>query len=137
MSMWVETVKRWTYTEQYDCLSPQASRHHCASPLIRRLYVGKPAKAHALHCRYRNTSNNVGDICLSCVCPVVFCRVLLCSLSCALTFHSVFVFVWVFPYLVVLLDSYGDRGCCTLVYEGTRVTRGDPHGSYCCSLCAR
>ena len=42
--------------------------------------------------------------------------VLSCSVI-SLTFHGVFVFVCMFPYMVVLLDSYGDRGCCTLVQD--------------------
>ncbi|SRR5258706_13508349 len=36
-----------------------------------------------------------------------------------------FVCVCVFTYMVVLLDSYGDRGC-TLVFKGTPVARGEP-----------
>ena len=52
------------------------------------------------------------------VCPVFV-------LSCSVMFHSVFVFVYMLPYMVIMLDSNRDRGCCTF--------GGDPPQ---CSLCA-
>ena len=69
--------------------------------------------------------------------PVGSTFVLSCSvvfLSRSPTFNSLLVCLCVFPYMAVLLDSYGSRGCCTLVYEGARATRGDPHRSCSRSL---